>query len=99
MWEDEGNKSGGKLSIKLRKDFTTIIWEETIMAIIGAVLPQAIQDELNGVVVSIRKEFNILQIWFKSYSNSVVNDMEQCIKDLLQIPEGVEIEMKQFFRS
>ena len=30
MWEDECNKSGGKLSFKLKKDFTTIIWEEMV---------------------------------------------------------------------
>ena len=27
IWEDENNKNGGKATIKLRKDFTTIIWE------------------------------------------------------------------------
>lgn len=31
MWEDEGNKNGGKLSFKLKKDFTTIIWEEMVL--------------------------------------------------------------------
>ena len=30
MWEDEGNKSGGKFSLKVKKDFTTIIWEELV---------------------------------------------------------------------
>ena len=31
MWEDENNKNGGKLSFKLKKNFTTIIWEEMVM--------------------------------------------------------------------
>jgi len=30
MWEDDGNKNGGKFSVKVKKDFTTIIWEELV---------------------------------------------------------------------
>ena len=99
MWEDEGNKNGGKFSIKLKKDYTTIIWEEIVLALIGGILPQIVKDEINGVVVSIRKEFNILQLWFKNYSPNVINEIEQSLKDLLQFPEGVELEVKQFFRT
>ena len=98
MWEDENNKNGGKISIKLRKDFTTIIWEEMIFALIGGVLPKEVKDELNGIVVSSRKEFNVLQIWFRNYSVKIIGEIEQCIRDLLQIPNEVELEIKQFFR-
>jgi translation initiation factor 4E len=98
MWEDEGNKSGGKISVKLKKDYTTIIWEEIVLALIGGVLPAVVKDEINGVVVSIRKEFNILQIWFKNYNQNVISEIEQSLKDLLQVPDGVELEVKQFFR-
>lgn len=99
MWEDEGNKNGGKISVKLKKDYTTIIWEEIVLALIGGVLPQIVKDEINGVVVSIRKEFNILQLWFKDYNQNVIIEIEQCLRDLLQVPEGVELEVKQFFRT
>ena len=98
MWEDEYNKNGGKFSIKLRKDYTTIIWEEMIFALIGGVLPKEVKDELNGIVVSSRKEFNVLQIWFRNYNSNITPDIEQCIRDLLQIPNEVDLEIKQFFR-
>ena len=98
MWEDEYNKNGGKFSIKLRKDYTTIIWEEMIFALISGVLPKEIKDELNGIVVSSRKEFNVLQIWFRNYNSNITGDIEQCIRDLLQIPNEVDLEIKQFFR-
>jgi translation initiation factor 4E len=98
MWEDEYNKNGGKFSIKLRKDYTTIIWEEMIFALIGGVLPKEVKDELNGIVVSSRKEFNVLQIWFRNYNSNITGDIEQCIRDLLQIPNEVDLEIKQFFR-
>ena len=96
MWEDEGNKNGGKISIKLRKEYTTIIWEEMIFALIGGILPKEMKDEINGIVVTSRKEFNTLQIWFKTYDEKIYNDLVQCIRDLLVIPDEVNLEVKQF---
>ena len=97
MWEDENNKNGGRISIKLRKDYTTIIWEEMIFAIIGDVLPENIKYEINGIVVASRKDFNKLQIWFKNWSIEKNNIIEKHIRDLLQMPPEVTLEFKQFF--
>ena len=99
MWEDEGNKNGGKISIKLRKEYTTIIWEEMIFALIGGILPKEMKDEINGIVVTSRKEFNTLQIWFKTYDEKIYNDLVQCIRDLLVIPDEVNLEVKQFKKN
>ena len=96
MWEDEYNKNGGKISIKLRKDYTTIIWEEMIFALIGGILPKEMKEEINGIVVTSRKEFNTLQIWFKTFEEKINKDLEQCIRDLLVIPDEVNLEIKQF---
>ena len=99
MWEDENNKNGGRISIKLRKDFTTIIWEEMIFALIGGILPKEMKDEINGIVVTSRKEYNTLQIWFKTYETQLINDLQQCIRDLLVIPPEVNLEIKQFYKN
>ena len=95
MWEDENNKNGGRISIKLRKAFTTIIWEEMIFVLIGGILPKEMKDEINGIVVTSRKEFNTLQIWFKNYDTNLIKDLEQCIRDILVIPTEVNLEIKQ----
>ena len=99
MWEDENNKNGGRISIKLRKDYTTIIWEEMIFALIGGILPKEMKDEINGIVVTSRKEFNTLQIWFKTYENNLIDDLKQCIRDILVIPPEVNLEIKQFNKN
>ena len=99
MWEDENNKNGGKISIKLRKEYTTIIWEEMIFVLIGGILPEEMKEEINGIVVSSRREFNTLQIWFKTFEERINNDLEQCIRDLLVIPPEVNLEFKQFNKS
>ena len=99
MWEDENNKNGGRISIKLRKDFTTIIWEEMIFVLIGGILPKEMKEQINGIVVTSRKEFNTLQIWFKTYDNLIIEDLENCIRDILVIPPEVNLEIKQFNKN
>ena len=96
LWEDENNKNGGRFSIKLKHGYTTIIWEEMIFALIGGILPKEMKDQINGIVVTSRKEFNTLQIWFKNYDDKITEDLEQCIRDLLVIPSEVKIEKRQF---
>ena len=97
MWEDEFNKNGGKLSLKLNKGYTTIIWEELLLGIIGNILPKEISEGINGIVFSSKKESNILQIWFKDYNKNYTGELEQCIRDLIQIPNEVPIDIKKFF--
>ena len=97
MWEDEYNKKGGKLTLKLNKGYTTIIWEELILGIIGNILPNEISEGINGIVFSSKKESNILQIWFRDYNKNYYAELEQCIRDLIQIPNEVPIDIKKFF--
>ena len=100
MWEDENNKNGGKITIKLNKGYTTIIWEEMIFALIGEdVLPKDIKDEINGIVVTSKKEYNTLQIWIKNFETKINNNIELCIRDLLQIPPEVNLDFRQFNKN
>lgn len=99
MWEDEFNKNGGKLSLKLNKGYTTIIWEELLLGIIGNILPAEISEGINGIIFSSKKESNILQIWFKDYNKNYTSELEQCIRDLIQIPNEVPVDIKKFFHE
>ena len=83
LWEDENNKNGGRFSIKLKQGYTTIIWEEMIFTLIGGILPKEVKDEINGIVVTSKKEFNTLQIWFKTFDSKITKEIETCIRDIL----------------
>ena len=52
MWEDEKNKNGGKIALKLRKDYSNLVWEELIFAFIGGYFAKEIKDEINGLVIN-----------------------------------------------
>lgn len=99
MWEDEGNKYGGKISIKLRKDFTTIIWEELILAFIADILPKNLKEEINGIVVSVKKDYNILQIWFRNYQKNKISYLEKTFRRIFQVPNEVRLEKRRFFNK
>ena len=96
LWEDENNKNGGRFTIKLKRGYTTIIWEEMIFALIGGILPKEIKDEINGIVVTSKKEFNTLQIWFRNFDSKIIKELEKKLRELLVIPEEVKLEAKQF---
>lgn len=99
LWEDPNNTNGGKVSIRLRKNFSSIIWEEIIFAFIGDIFPESVAKEVTGLVISIRKECNVLQVWFKNYSIDKASILEQSVKEILMIPDGVEVETKPFFKN
>ena len=96
MWEDENNKNGGKIALKLRKEYSNLVWEELVFAFIGGYLAKEIKDEINGLVINCKKDFNTLQIWTKSFSDEVTSGIEKNIRDILNIPNEVVLEIKPF---
>ena len=99
LWEDDSNKKGGRISIKLKKENSSLVWEEIILLLIGNNFPQKIQNEINGVLISVRKEFNFLQIWFKTFEKNNINEINNCLRELLQIPNEVDLDVKPFTKE
>ena len=96
MWEDENNKDGGRIALKLRKEFSNLVWEELIFAFIGDYFAKEIKDEINGLVINCKKDFNTLQIWIKSYTNEVTSAIEKNIREILNMPNEVALDIKPF---
>lgn len=99
MWEDDGNKQGGKVTLKLKKDNTNLIWEELVLAFVGNSLDPKVRDEVNGVIFSSKKDMNVIQIWYRNYNTGFISDLEQNLKELLNTPENYDFEPRQFFRQ
>ena len=96
MWEDENNKNGGRIALKLRKEFSNLVWEELVFAFIGGYFDKEIKNEINGLVINCKKDFNTLQIWIKSYSTDVTSKIEKNIREILSIPNEVALDIKPF---
>ena len=96
MWEDEQNKNGGRIALKLRKEYSNLVWEELVFAFIGGYFAKEIKDEINGLVINCKKDFNTLQIWTKSFSEEVTSGIEKNIREILSIPKEVVLDIKPF---
>ena len=44
-----------------------------------------------------KSKFNTLQIWFKEFNQNYCSELRQCIRDLIQIPKEVTIDIRKFF--
>ena len=97
-WEDENNKQGGRISIKLRKNYSTLVWEESVLAFIGNTFPEEVKEQINGIVINCKKDFNMLQLWIKNFKEDVASLVEKNIREVLQIPNEVVLEIKPFFQ-
>jgi len=76
MWEDESNKNGGKISVKLSKSYSTLIWEEALIIVISEILPLNLKELITGVVISVKNNFDVLQFWLNKYNKENVTQME-----------------------
>lgn len=76
MWEDEANRGGGRLSVRVTKAASPRAFEDLCLALIGE---QFDTDDICGIACSVRVTENFLSIWLRH-----VDD-----KELLTRVEGV----------
>lgn len=94
VWEEEKNKNGGKFSFLLEKNLSSLVWEDMVIAFCGGVIP--FYDEINGITISMRKTYDVAQIWFKEFSKEKCNEMRSAFRSFFSIPSMVNIKMKTF---
>ena len=65
-WEDPDNRNGGCLSFKIPSVKIIEEWNELLLECINQSILSDNNDEINGISISPKKEFNIIKIWFKN---------------------------------
>jgi len=91
-WEDPTNSRGGKWTVsvppKNRATALDTMWLFTILECIGETIKSP--DDVCGMVVSIRKGGDRVQIWTRDASNETsCRDIGQSLKEALEIPPNV----------
>ena len=78
MWEDENNIAGGSVSYKINNKNVYHIWKKLSYALIGEVLGATpeIQQKINGLSISPKKNFCIIKIWFSSCDETLQNTQQ-----------------------
>ena len=81
MWEDEANKNGGRWTLRVSKGYANKLWEDLILAMIGEQF--ADENEINGIVLSIRAQGDQISIWNRNGNNKEV--VERIKQELISI--------------
>ena len=80
LWEDSKNRNGGCFSYKIDNRYISTVWKDLTYSLIGETLANdgSIQESINGITVSPKKNFGIVKIWLSTckYQNpSMMRDL------------------------
>ncbi|CAF2144529.1 unnamed protein product [Rotaria magnacalcarata] len=93
MWEEEGNRLGGKWILRLKKGLSTRLWELLVLAIIGEQFN--VGKEICGIVCSIRPQEDLISIWTKTANNQIITQrIKETMKKVLNLPLECPLEYK-----
>lgn len=85
MWEDEANKRGGRLTIRVVKSASPRAFEDLCLALIGE---QFDTDDICGIACSVRFQENYLSIWLRdSRDTDLIAHVESTAKRILSLDE------------
>jgi len=93
-WEDTANARGGKWTVsippKSRASNLDQMWLWAVLACIGETILSP--DDVCGIVVSVRKAGDRVQIWTKDANNEgACRDIGRSLKETLELPDNVII--------
>jgi translation initiation factor 4E len=95
LWDDAENLDGGKWMVKCKKEFSSRLWEDLVLAFVGDMF--GLGDEITGVVISMREEmpYDILNVWNKNASSQ---ESRHAVRDafvrVLKLQPGTILEYK-----
>ncbi|KAL3625494.1 hypothetical protein CASFOL_030948 [Castilleja foliolosa] len=93
LWEDSANCNGGKWIIRFKKSVSGRFWEDLVLALVGGQLDS--DDNICGVVLSIRVNEDILSVWSRNASDrQAVMGLRDAIKRHLKLPQNYVMDYK-----
>ncbi|VBB26822.1 unnamed protein product [Acanthocheilonema viteae] len=87
VWEDEANRKGGKWILRLKKGFSSRIWENLILAMIGEQF--LVGEEICGAE-------DIVSLWNRTADNlATTNRIRDTLRRVLNLPPNAILEYKR----
>lgn len=88
LWEDPQNRNGGCFSFKILNKFVFDVWKNVYYSLIGGNLFKSqyriLEQKINGITISPKKNFCILKIWMSDcsvQSTDIISDIHNLSKD------------------
>lgn len=97
VWEDTENLNGGRFSLRIKKDSSLLVWQEMIIDFLSDdALPKKFKDEINGLVLATKKDYNFIQIWIKNFSQQNIEEFQNVLRQIFSLTKEIEIDVKSF---
>ncbi|ODQ81200.1 hypothetical protein BABINDRAFT_165900 [Babjeviella inositovora NRRL Y-12698] len=92
-WEDVANARGGKWAFQFKDKKTNIneLWLRALLSVIGETIEDD-QNEVNGVVLNVRKQFFRVGLWTKTTDEEKLKPIGANLKRVLKLPETRQVE-------
>ena len=90
IWEDENNRNGCSASFKITNIF---IWNELSIELITLNIFKDLSkiNEINGISITLKKNFYIIKIWFKNN----ISDFSNIINNVCSVLESKNCRIKK----
>ncbi|KAK9458106.1 translation initiation factor eIF 4e-like domain-containing protein [Dipodascopsis uninucleata] len=89
-WEDKQNQNGGKWAYQCQDKRTVNIdelWLHTLLSAVGETLEDESDNEIMGVVVTIRKAHYRISVWTRTHNNEkILKSIGRRFKESLNLP-------------
>ncbi|BGO94573.1 hypothetical protein NBRC10512_005000 [Rhodotorula toruloides] len=85
-WEDDNNVGGGRWVVRLRKGVADRVWEEVVYALVSERIggeDERAGEKVNGVVLSVRKDEDILSVWLAPSSRTERDVIRESLRTAL----------------
>ena len=76
-WEDPENRLGGCLSFKVKSCNVIDCWNKLLINCISEDSMNYLNDKINGISISPKKEFNIIKVWFSEKDIDYKNNFRE----------------------
>jgi len=85
LWEDPKNEQGGFWCLRVKKEESVDVWKELVLAAIGEQFAPILgeNDDINGITVSIRQQYDVIQVWNRNADETAQSKIFSRIKKLL----------------
>ena len=90
IWEDSVNQECGKWYLVIKKEYCDLLWEQSILALIG----EQLDENIIGVTISSRSNSTIISYWIKTSKDEGINEIASNLAETLNLPEKTKIGFK-----
>ncbi len=96
VWEEEANKNGGKINLKIKKDMANNLWDELVMRFYTNSFPYIDNNEINGILYTVKASFIGIQLWFKNYNSQFNSQLASSLREIFSLDDKVEFDIRYF---